>query len=131
MEENKIINLSIPVKYSFDGEYYGVSTTDESKDKLGAHLHGYGHSIEEAEEKFWSLLKWINTRDKKRSKELNKYKFFQKGDWSAVGGKWFTILGINFFFRKQKGNFPMEGGWIIPFTKQNIRIHNHWIEKHK
>jgi hypothetical protein len=117
--------LSIPVDVFKDGEYFVITTNEVSEAILGA-IVVQGKTFEEAEEQFWSLARFMKEYDEERSRELDKWKFFQKGDWKHIGGTWFTLMGINVYFRKGKG---MKGGRYIPFTKLNISVHNHWRRK--
>lgn len=120
------INIPVNVINTKNGNTL-VTTTKESEKLLGNSIYSQGKTYEEAEKGFWEMLKYVNDYHLTRSNELNKWKWFQKGDWSKTGGSWFTILGINVYFRYGKN---MKGGWYIPFTKMNILIHNHW-RKHK
>lgn len=44
---------------------------------------------------------------------------FMKGDWKCEGGRWFTVFGVNVFFRYGVG---MKGGFYVPFTKLNVLV---------
>lgn len=122
------IKISIPAILFKDGDQFTIMTTDETEKIIGQPLVASGKTREDAENKIWEMLRVVNEFHIERSRELNKYKFFQHGPWGKIGGNWFTILGINVYFRKGKN---MIGGWYIPFTKLNIRIHNHWFDKKK
>jgi len=122
------INLTIPAILFKEGDSFTIMTTDETEKIIGQPLFATGKTREDAEQKLWEMLRFINEYNEERSRELNKYKFFQHGPWGEIGGSWFSILGINVYFRKGKN---MIGGWYIPFTKMNIRIHNHWFDKKK
>lgn len=122
------IKISIPAILFHEGEMFTIMTTDESEKIIGQPLFASGKSQEEAENKIWELMRYTNKFHIERSNELDKYKFFQHGSWGKMGGNWFSILGINVYFRKGEG---MKGGWYVPLTKLNISIHNHWIKSKK
>ncbi len=122
----EITQLTIPVEIIQDGEYCVLATNDESEKILGQPIVVQGNTFEQAEKEFWISVKCINQYHSDRSRELDKWKFFQKGPWNEIGGTWFTLLGININFRHGEG---MNGGWYIPFTKLNISVHNYWSTK--
>lgn len=124
--DKEIIKLNIDVELVREDEYFILATTDKSKELLGEFICVQGKSQQEVETEFWEMLKFINDYNKERSDELNKWKPFQKGDWSHIGGTWFTIYGFHMYFRKGKG---MIGGWYVPFTDLNISVHNFWRKR--
>lgn len=83
-----------------------------------------GKNKEEAENEFWNHVNILHLYYKKRADELDKWKPLQIGPW-GIGGKWFTIYGIQVYFRYGKN---MKYGWYIPFTKLNVMITNHWLK---
>jgi hypothetical protein len=119
------IKISVNAELVIDGDHFLITTTDESE-KIFGNAYGQGKTIEEAEKEFWKMVKFINDYNEERSRELDKWKLFQKGDWKHIGGTWFTVLGINVYFRRGLG---MKGGWYVPFTKLNISMHNHWLKR--
>lgn len=117
------ITIGLPAILVKENDTYFITTTDEGEDILGQSPYGQGKTREEAEEEFWKMVKFMIEYHEKRSRALNLWKPFQKGDWSHIGGSWFTIFGINVYFRYGKG---MQGGWYIPWTKMNISVNNYW-----
>ena len=115
----KKYKMSIPVAWIKDGDSYLVITTKESEKLFGQSLYGSGKTIKKAENHLLSMGRIITEYHTHRSNELDKWKPFQCGDWSHIGGTWFMIYGIHFYFRYGKN---MHGGWYIPFTKLNIGI---------
>lgn len=120
------IKLSIEVELIREDEWFIIHSTNEFEEILGQHAYSQDKSLEEAEKSFWNMIKFTNKFHEQRSKELDKYKFFQKGNWSHIGGTWFTVLGINIYFRYGSN---MKYGWYIPFTKLNISVNNAWRKK--
>lgn len=115
--------LTIPIKKikDIDGSY--VLTSEK---KYFQSIVASGKTLEKAKENFWKMFEVMWNHHLKRSQELNKWKPFQKGDWSHIGGTWFTIFGIQVYIRYGK---PMRGGVYIPLTKINISIRNYWSKK--
>lgn len=117
--------IEIPIGYEQDGDIVVLFNTSDTDKLIGANIGivVQGDSVAEAKRQYLLTLsghiQWLE----KRSRELEKWKPFQKGDWKHIGGKWFTIFGINVYFRTGKG---MKGGWYVPFTKLNVKIFNHW-----
>jgi hypothetical protein len=124
----KFTEINIDVEVSEDDNIIVLATTDKSEVILGSPIVVQADSFEEAKEKFWNTLKFINEYHLERSKELDLWKPFQKGNWKETGGKWFIIFGIHVSFRIGEN---MQRGRYIPFTKLNISIHNFWKRKIK
>ena len=122
------ITLELPVEYIKDEKFHIIKTNKKSEDIFEQFFIVQGDSFEEAEREFWQMVKFNSNFHKVRSGELNKWKLFQKGPWGQIGGNWFTILGINIFFRYGKN---MKGGWYVPLTKFNISVHNYWFKPKK
>ena len=111
----------------------GVVISTDKKNLLGS-IVVHGKSYKEAENNFWEMAAFIHKHHEQRSLELNRWKWFQKGDWGKPGGNWFIVFGINVYFRY--GNTPLNrisirGGWFIPFTNLNIMINNYWMKVSK
>jgi hypothetical protein len=121
--KRKEINLTIPVILVQEDEDYCIISTKESEAIIGNSIVGSGKTFEDAANKFWDMARYINEYHKSRSHDLDRWKPFQKGNWKHTGGSWFTVFGINVYFRRGKN---MKGGWYIPFTKMNISITNYW-----
>lgn len=121
------INLEVPVTYIEEDGQHIISTNEETKKFFDVGIVVQKDTKEEAIRTFWILLKYHIEWDEQRSRELDRWKPFQKGDWSHTGGTWFTIFGFHFYFRYGKG---MKHGWYIPFTKLNIMITNYWRKKY-
>lgn len=123
LPENKT-NIEIPVSIIESGKYWIVCANDETKNLLGdLAFISQGKTKEEAIERFFSNMNFTYCHYKNKSLSYERFVPFIKGPWGHIGGNWFTIFGINVYFRYGKG---MKGGWYIPFTKLNIRIHSLW-----
>lgn len=121
--EKTIKNFSVTVEVTEEDGVFAIATTKKTESIIEQPIYISAKSLVDGKRKFWAMLKIINNYNKERSEELDKWKFFQKGDWKHVGGSWFIIFGINVYFRRGKG---MKGGWYVPFTNLNIRICNLW-----
>ncbi len=122
-ENKEMFQLPISVIES-DGVW--VATCNDETDKfLGEKLHGgaQGKTKEEAIDKMFHIIRI--THDFSEEEKLNYQRFvpFRKGDWKMIGGKWFNIFGIGFYFRVGKN---MKHGKYIPFTNVNVRISSDW-----
>ena len=120
-------NLSVPATLIKDGPYFVIATTNESSKLLG-NIVVQGDTKEDAEKEFWKSVKIERNWLEESRLGLECWKPFRKGDWSHIGGTWFSIYGINIFFRYGKN---MKHGWYIPGTKLNISITNYWRVKRK
>ena len=123
MTQEKLITINIPILLIEYEDKYLLSTTSESEKILTTSICVEGDTLEKVEEAFQEALQFTNEYHLERSNELNKWKIFQKGNWSQTGGCWFIIYGIKMYFRKGKG---MKGGKYIPFTSLNISVYNFW-----
>lgn len=119
--EIKSVPLEVEIITSEEGVC--ISTTDKSYDIIGFHIVVQENTLEAATEHFWKSAKIASSYHQKRSKELNKWKPFQKGEWKSTAGSWFIVYGFKFYFRY---GADMKGGWYIPLTKMNITITNLW-----
>lgn len=132
--KEQIHRISVPVNMFTDEDGTVVlSSTDETQKLFGGGMVSQGDTVEEAEKKFWDMVESITTYNSERSYELDKWKPLQIGPWKSIGGKWFIVFGIQFYFRKKSGlvKTKMVGGRFIPFTKWNIRINNLWLKTKK
>lgn len=112
--------LPLPVEV-IEGDNYTVIHLHENV--LGQPIVVQGDNREDAERRAISMLKFTVEYHMKRSSELDRWKPFQKGDWTNTGGKWLIIYGIHFYLRIGEG---MKGGKYIPFTNWNIKFTNYW-----
>lgn len=126
MIDKEHITLHIPALLIREENCFVVVATDEGEAMLGQPAYSQGSTREEAEKEFWAMLRIMNEFHEERSRELDCWKPFQKGNWGHIGGTWFTIYGFHFYFRRGRG---MQGGWYVPGTKLNISISNYW--KHR
>lgn len=117
------IELKIPVDMHIENERVILITNGESEALIPYPIVCEGKDLEQATSSFWKIVKYHAEYDRTRSNELDKWKPFQKGDWSQRGGKWIMIFGLHFYFRKGKN---MKGGRYVPFTNLNISFFNHW-----
>lgn len=133
MDTKKQIHMiSVPVDMFIDEDGSVVlSSTEETQKLFGSGIVSHGKTVEEAEKMFWSMVESTTTYNSERSKELDKWKPLQIGPWKTIGGRWFTIFGIQFYFRKKSDliKIKMVGGRFIPFTKWNVRVKNLWLKK--
>lgn len=129
MIPDQYTTIEIPLGYSQDENCVVLFSTDETDKVLGKiPIVIQGESLSQAKADYLSLLKWHIEHLEDRSRQLDLWKPFQKGDWSHTGGKWFTVFGIHVYFRYGKG---MKYGWHVPFTKLNISMNNYWKRKYK
>lgn len=122
------ITMGIPALLIKEEGTYCIVATDEGEAILGQPAYSSGDTLEEAQKEFWTMLRLMNEYHEKRSRELDCWKPFQKGDWSHIGGSWFTVFGIHVYFRYGQN---MKYGWYIPGTKLNISINNYWRKTKK
>lgn len=124
MSEWQNIEISFPVNYIFDEGHHLIANSDETDNIIGqVNTCVQGDSFEDAKKVYFEILKSNIEYLEERSRQLDLWKPFQKGDWKQIGGTWFTTFGINVYFRYGKG---MKYGRYIPFTKLNISISNYW-----
>ncbi len=117
--------LSIPVSIiESDGEYI-ISFNDETTKLLGSEINtiASGDTKSEAISNFFMLLRSISHYNADKQFSYERFVPFIHGDWSHIGGTWFIIFGIHFYFRYGEG---MIGGWYLPFTKLNISVYSLW-----
>ena len=129
--KHKTVYLKFKAKMFQDEN--GVVIESDNKGLFG-YMIVQGKSYKKAENNFWKMAAYIYKHHESRSQELNRWKWFQKGNWKSIGGTWFTVFGIMVYFRY--GNSPlyrksMRGGWYIPFTNLNISISNYWMKNKK
>ena len=123
MSNKQTFELKIPVDMYIDDNKVILLSNDESKAFIPINITCQGKDIEQATNFFWTIVKYRIEHEEERSNELNRWKPFQKGDWSQTGGRWIIIFGLQFYFRKGKN---MKGGRYIPFTNLNISFFNYW-----
>ncbi len=130
MEDGERITLEIPVgMIEGDGGFviFNTKETDQILGKVSIVIQE--ESLEEAKRVYLILLKSHIEWAEDRSRQLDKWKPFQKsGKNTMTRSFWFMIFGMHFYFRRGKG---MKGGWYIPFTNLNISFHNYWIPYRK
>jgi len=114
-----------PVSVVKDSGVWVATTNEETYKLIGDRLSACagGKTKEEAIRKMFSMIKGMHDFVVERELSYRRWVPFIKGPWSSVGGRWFSIFGINFNFRYGKN---MQGGWYIPFTKLNISVHSLW-----
>lgn len=119
--------MTIPLSISIIQDEYGFTASFNSETKLylGYHLDFCSFAETENEaiyqlfEQFRFHVHYLTNCELKYQRNT----LFIKGDWSKVGGSWFTIFGIGLYFRYGKG---MKGGVYIPLTKMNVSLINKW-----
>jgi hypothetical protein len=123
--ENKTI-IELPVSIIQEGEHWTIGTNKETEKLIGESLSSItsqGKSKEEVVSNFFLIMKMIHSFEEEGRRKYQRWVPFRKGDWKHIGGKWFVIFGIHFYFRTRRG---MKGGWYIPFTNLNISVHSEW-----
>lgn len=125
MEEEIFIEIPVTL-YKDDGMYVIANSkkTDEIIRDVGIVVQG--ETLEEAKEQWLNSLKFHLQFINNRSNELDRWKPFQKGNWKHIGGTWFKIFGLQFYFRYGRDN---KYGWFVPFTKLNVSFHNYWYTR--
>lgn len=126
--QSEVIEIKIPItliKINGSDEVL-LSFSDKKEYFINESIYGTGKNVEEAEKMFLEMAQFNAKFYLSEHNKLNKLAIFMKGPWSHIGGRWFTILGINVNFRYGKN---MKHGFYIPFTKLNINITNAWLIK--
>lgn len=119
--------LALPVEVIHDEDSVTIVLNKEGEKLLGPNFPvvASGDTYKNAVEQFWKLCRFVMKYHRERSDELNRWKFFQKGNWNHTGGTWFNLMGLHFYFRRGE---DMQGGWYLPFTKLNISFTNYWLK---
>ncbi len=122
--ENKKF-FRLPYSLVKDGKYWIAATNNETKSLLGEELHGCGQgkTKKEAIRKMFLIIKVTHEFSQEEVRDFQRWVPFRKGDWKQIGGTWFVVFGIHFYFRYGS---DMQGGWYIPKTKLNISINSDW-----
>lgn len=122
--ENKE-TFPLPISVICSDNHWTVTCNSDTEKLLGDKLHvvASGDTKEKAIRAMFQILKWTHEYSEECRLNYQRFVPLRIGDWKHTGGKWFTIFGINFYFRYGKG---MKGGYYIPFTKQNISIRSDW-----
>jgi hypothetical protein len=121
--ENKT-NIELPVSIVEETKGWTICGNEETEKLIGDLAQvASGKTKEEAIANFFLMMRIVHDYEAHCARRYERWVPFIKGDWSSRGGKWFTIFGINVYFRYGK---DMQGGWYIPFTKLNISIQNRW-----
>lgn len=118
------MKLEIPIEYNYEDGHHIITNNDETNKFLNIPIVVQAKSLEKAINNYWETVRCHLDYLEKRDRELDKWKPFQKGDWNHIGGNWFTVFGLNFYFRYGKN---MKHGFYIPFTKLNIMFKNYWL----
>lgn len=128
-EKNKEF-YNFPISVIKEGDFWVATFNDETIKLWGDKLNGCGQgkTKEKAIEKLFLMVRISHDYSEECRCNYQRFVPFRKGDWKHIGGKWFTIFGINVFFRYGKN---MKHGWYIPLTKLNISIHNQWKQYKK
>lgn len=123
-DQNKT-TTPFPISIIQDGDQWTACSNGDTDKLIGEKLNcvASGDSKEDAILQLFMMIRITHEYSEKSRLRSEPWVPFRKGDWKQRGGRWFTIFGINFYFRYGKG---MKGGKYIPFTKQNISIHSQW-----
>ena len=118
-------SVELPISITNEGGMWVVCTNDKTKELFGDYFHGLGQGETKDDAIKSMFIGMKSLAEFLHEERLSSARFvpFTKGDWKYIGGRWFTIFGIHFSFRKGDGN---KGGWYIPFTKLNISIISYW-----
>lgn len=103
-----------------------VACCNEETEKLlgkGLHAVAQGTTKEDAILKMFRLVKMLHEHSEDCRLNYQRWVPFRKGTWKHIGGKWFTVFGLHFYFRHGKN---MKRGRYIPFTDLNISTSNEW-----
>lgn len=119
--------ITLPIDLIIEDGVFIISTTTGSENLFGAPIIAQGKTREEADKRFWELVRFVSDYNRERSLALDRWKPLSVGPWKHTAGKWFIVFGFGFYFRMGK---HMKHGWFIPFTNLNIMFTNHW-KKHK
>ena len=123
--ENKTF-LQIPISI-IEKDGYCVIAANKDTEKMCGDLfigiNASGQSREETLNSFFELIRVSKRWEIDRRLSCERWVPFRRGSWNRIASHWFTIFGINFYFRWGKN---MKEGWYIPFTKLNISVTNLW-----
>lgn len=124
--EDEINKISTPIPISLiKGENNWIAATNsETKEIFGLYGFGQAATKEEAIIKLFASMKNLYKYSEKCRQDYERWVPLRIGDWRRIGGCWFVIFGLQFYFRYGKN---MKRGWYIPFTNLNITISNKWI----
>lgn len=84
--------VSLDVIIVKDENQYTILGTNETNNFFGMGIFGSGATPEEAEKRFWQCAKAACSFYKSRADQLDKYKWFSKGDWGA--SRWKLVYNI-------------------------------------
>ncbi|HRG39269.1 MAG TPA: hypothetical protein PK289_12130 [Bacteroidia bacterium] len=117
--------VELPIACIEKNGVFIVTTTEETKKYIGDYIHGdgFGTTREEAIDMMFEGMRAVIDFDRRCRLSYMRFVPFLKGDLQSIGGTWFTIFGLQFYFRYGKG---MKKGFYLPFTKLNIRFTNYW-----
>lgn len=117
--------FALPIAIHGNDEEGYTATCNEKTEKYLGELNGchHGKTKEEAINGMFALIRMAYEYDEECRLNYQRFVPFRKGDWSHIGGSWFTVFGIHVYFRHGKG---MKGGWYVPFTKLNISVSSDW-----
>lgn len=117
-------SIELPVAIVNEGDFWVIAGSSETERLIGRLANStQGNSREDAIIHFWTLMRFEYEYLDDCRLNYQRWVPFRKGDWKHMGGTWFTIFGIQVYFRHGKN---MQHGWYVPFTKLNISISSEW-----
>lgn len=125
-EEENQTTVEIPISIVKSASGWVAATNDRTKTFLGDGLHGcsQGETRDEAIKDLFESIRYMHQFSEMCRLKYQRWVPFRKGRWGSIGGTWFVIYGLHFYFRYGKN---MKYGWYVPFTKLNISFCNEWI----
>lgn len=123
-DKNKT-TFPLPISIAQSGDCWVATCNNETELLLGDKLHGVaqGKTKEEAINSMFMIIRLTHEYSEECRLNYQRWVPLRFGNWKHIGGRWFTVFGINVYFRYGKN---MKGGKFIPFTSLNISIHSEW-----
>jgi hypothetical protein len=124
------VDVKLPISVISNNGTWVASTNEETEKLLGDGLTGVAQAKtqEDAINKLFLILRMNHEFAEEKYRDYMRWVPFMKGDWSYSGGRWFTVFGINVYFRYGKN---MKRGFYVPLTKLNIMVSSHWTSYKK
>lgn len=108
--------------FEVDGKYTATIDRDFANKYKFNHSVVQADSFVELNHELLDMQRFVNEFHLYRSNKYYKHALFLKGNWSKIGGKWFKISRLHFYFRPNSKRNRTKGGFFLPFTNLNIRI---------
>ena len=103
-EDGNREHFKLPISVIKSGEFWVATCNDETDLILGEHLHAVaqGKTKEDAINSMMKMLRYTHEYTEECRVKYQRWVPFRKGDWNMVGGKWFVVFGLHFYFRYGK-----------------------------